>query len=148
MVERIGPVEEVSAVGSVDANVYRSDLVPSTRSGGISVSAVDINLLDTLEGPVASGRFHDEASASYPTVVLGAIAAERLGIVRRRQRSLWCGSATSGSPSSGSSIRSSWRARWTAAPSSALPPPRSTSTTREWHRASTSGPTPSGSTAS
>ncbi|MCJ7726861.1 MAG: ABC transporter permease, partial [Acidimicrobiia bacterium] len=80
MVERIGPVEEVSAVGSVDANVYRSDLVPSTRSGGISVSAVDLNLLDTLEGTVASGRFHDEASAAYPTVVLGSIAAERLGI--------------------------------------------------------------------
>jgi len=80
MVERIGPVDEVSAVGSVDANVYRSDLVPSTRSGGISVSAVDLNLLETLEGTVASGRFHDEASASYPTVVLGSIAAERLGI--------------------------------------------------------------------
>ncbi|MCB2223835.1 MAG: ABC transporter permease [Actinobacteria bacterium] len=80
MVERIGPVEDVAAVGSVDANVYRSDLVPSTRSGGISVSAVDTNLLDTLEGTVAEGRFLDEASAAYPTVVLGSIAAERLGI--------------------------------------------------------------------
>jgi len=80
MVERIGPVEEVSAVGSVDANVYRSDLVPSTRSGGISVSAVDLNILDTLEGSVADGRFLDAASGSYPTVVLGSIAAERLGI--------------------------------------------------------------------
>ncbi len=80
MVERIGPVEAVSAVGSVDANVYRTDFVPSTRSGGISVSAVDINLLDTLEGTIADGRFLDDASASYPTVVLGSIAAERLGI--------------------------------------------------------------------
>ncbi len=80
MVERIGPVEAVSAVGSVDANVYRTDFVPSTRSGGISVSAVDINLLDTLEGTIADGRFLDDASASYPTVVLGSIAADRLGI--------------------------------------------------------------------
>jgi putative ABC transport system permease protein len=44
------------------------------------VSAVDVGLLETLEGTVARGRFHDEASASYPTVVLGSIAAERLGI--------------------------------------------------------------------
>ena len=80
MVARVGPVEEVSAVGTVDANVYRSDLVPSTRSGGISVSAVDLDLLETLEGTVADGRFHDEASAASPTVVLGSIAAERLGI--------------------------------------------------------------------
>jgi putative ABC transport system permease protein len=80
MVERIGPVEAVSAVGSVDANVYRTDFVPSTRSGGISVSAVDTNLLDTLEGTIADGRFLDDASASYPTVVLGSIAADRLGI--------------------------------------------------------------------
>lgn len=80
MVERIGPVEEVSAVGSVDANVYRSDLVPSTRSGGISVSAADAGLLDTLQGTVAEGRFLDDASAAYPTVVLGTVAADRLGI--------------------------------------------------------------------
>ncbi len=60
--------------------MYRSDLVPATRSGGISVSAVDLDLLDTLGGTVAGGRFHDETSAAYPTVVLGSIAAERLGI--------------------------------------------------------------------
>ncbi|MBU1494268.1 MAG: ABC transporter permease [Actinomycetota bacterium] len=92
MVERIGPVEEVSAVGSVDANVYRSDLVPSTRSGGISVSAVDVNLLNTLEGTIASGRFLDEASAAFPTVVLGSIAAARLGIADVDSRQLvWLG---------------------------------------------------------
>lgn len=92
MVERIGPVDEVSAVGSVDANVYRSDRVPSTRSGGISVSAVDLNLLETLEGTIADGRFHDAASASYPTVVLGAIAAERLGITNvDNEHLVWLG---------------------------------------------------------
>jgi len=80
MVDRIGPVDAVSAVGTVSANVYRTDYVPSTRSGGISVSAVDTNLLDTLEGTIADGRFLDDASAAYPTVVLGSIAAERLGI--------------------------------------------------------------------
>ncbi|MBT8165976.1 MAG: ABC transporter permease [Acidimicrobiia bacterium] len=80
MTQRIGPVTQVSAVGSVDANVYRTDRIPESRSGGIAVRASDLNLLDTLEGTVAHGQFHDAASAAYPTVVLGSIAAERLGI--------------------------------------------------------------------
>jgi putative ABC transport system permease protein len=80
MVSRIGPVEEVSAVGSLDANVYRTDYVPSGQSGGISVLAGETNLLDTLQGTLASGRFLDDPRAQYPTVVLGSIAAERLGV--------------------------------------------------------------------
>ncbi len=81
MIARIGPVETTSAVSAVDgANAYRSDYIPSGQTGGITVQAVDINLLDTLGGSVAEGRFHDEASAPYPTVVLGSVAAERMGI--------------------------------------------------------------------
>ena len=37
-------------------------------------------LLDTLAGSVADGKFLDEATATYPTAVLGSVAAERLGI--------------------------------------------------------------------
>ena len=85
MVGRVGPVEEVSAVGTVGANVYRSDLVPSTRSGGISVRSADIDLLATLQGSVAVGRFFDEATAAFPTTVLGSVAAERLGITTLEQ---------------------------------------------------------------
>jgi putative ABC transport system permease protein len=82
MIARIGPVETTSAVSSVDgANAYRTDYIPSGQTGGITVQAVDLNLLDTLSGSVAAGRFHDEASASYPTVVLGSVAAERMGIL-------------------------------------------------------------------
>ena len=57
MVGRIGPVEEVSALGSVDANVYRTDYVPSGQSGGISVLAGETDLLETLRArwpPAAS----------------------------------------------------------------------------------------------
>ncbi|NOY55222.1 MAG: ABC transporter permease [Actinobacteria bacterium] len=79
MIERIGPVRAVSSVSNVGAKVYRTDYVPSTQSGGITVRAVDPNLLDTLQGTVADGTFLDE-QGSYPTVVLGAVAAERLGI--------------------------------------------------------------------
>lgn len=80
MVSRIGPVDAVAQVSDVDANVYRSDRIPSSQSGGIAVKAVDPVLLETLQGELADGRFLDEATATYPTVVLGAVAAQRLGI--------------------------------------------------------------------
>ena len=80
MIGRIGPVEATSSVGDVDANVYRNDLVPDGQTGGITVKAIEPDLLETLAGSVSSGRFHDEASAQFPTVVLGAVSAERLGI--------------------------------------------------------------------
>lgn len=81
MIARIGPVEVTSVVSSVDgANVYRTDFIPEGQTGGVSVQAVSIDLLDTLGGSVASGRFHDTASAEFPTVVLGSVAAERLGV--------------------------------------------------------------------
>jgi putative ABC transport system permease protein len=80
MISRIGPVEETAAVATVEANVYRTDLMPSDRTNGLSVQAVDLTLLDTLTGTLQTGLWFDEASASYPTTVLGAVAAERLGV--------------------------------------------------------------------
>jgi putative ABC transport system permease protein len=92
MVSRIGPVEEVSAAGTLDANVYRTDLVPASQSGGISVRAVETDLLETLGGRVAAGRFLDEVTTEYPAVVLGSVAAERLGITDLDDRPLvWLG---------------------------------------------------------
>lgn len=80
MVSRIAPVQDVSAVGSVEANVYRSDLVPESRSGGISVRVAASSLLETLGGTLADGRFLDEATDHLPVAVLGSVAAERLGL--------------------------------------------------------------------
>ena len=80
MVGRIAPVEATSSISAVDANVYKNDLIPAGQTGGISVQAVDVNLLDTLGGSVADGAFLTDATADYPTVVLGSVAAERLGI--------------------------------------------------------------------
>lgn len=80
MISRIGPVEMTSMISFVDANIYRNDLFPVGRTGGISVQAVDEKLLDVLAGSVADGLWFDEAKASYPTVVLGSVAAERLGV--------------------------------------------------------------------
>jgi putative ABC transport system permease protein len=81
MVARIGPVTSVSAVGAVDdAFVYRSDHIDELKTNGITTLAARPDLLETVSGEVASGRWLDEALAAYPTVVLGATTAERLGI--------------------------------------------------------------------
>ena len=80
MVSRIGPVEAVAAVGSVDANVYRTDLVPSSRSGGLSVKVASPTLLETVGGSMAEGRFLDDSGDALPVIVVGSVAAARLGI--------------------------------------------------------------------
>ncbi|MGH9244617.1 MAG: ABC transporter permease [Acidimicrobiales bacterium] len=81
MVARIGPVTAVSAVGAIDdAFVYRSDQIDEARTNGITTLAARPDLLDAVSGEVTSGRWLDDAQAAYPTVVLGATTAERLGI--------------------------------------------------------------------
>jgi putative ABC transport system permease protein len=82
MIGRIGPVESVSATGTVSATVRRSDLIPTQQSGGIAVRAARTDLLGVLGATVRAGRFLDGATERYPAVVLGAVAAERLGIDR------------------------------------------------------------------
>ena len=80
MVGRIGPVRAVSAVRWLEERVYRNDLVDEADTNGIVTVATDTSLLETLGGRLREGRFLDEASSRYPTVVLGADAARRLGI--------------------------------------------------------------------
>jgi putative ABC transport system permease protein len=81
MVARIGPVTSVSAVGAVDdVFVYRTDHIDELVTNGITTLAARSDLLDAVSGEVASGRWLDDALAAYPTVVLGATTAERLGI--------------------------------------------------------------------
>src|ERR671918_2801448 len=83
MVARIGPVTAVSAVGEVDdAFVYRTDQIDELKTNGITTLASRPELLETVGGEVASGRWLDEAVARFPTVVLGATTAERLGLAQ------------------------------------------------------------------
>jgi putative ABC transport system permease protein len=81
MIARIGPVEETSMISAVNANVYRNDYIPSGLTGGISVQAIDQQLLDVLGGSVADGVWFDLVRAEFPNVVLGSVAAERLGFL-------------------------------------------------------------------
>jgi len=62
--------------------VRRSSYVPPEITGGIYVTATDPELLGTLDGTTASGHFIDRATERYPAIVLGAKAAQRLGLPR------------------------------------------------------------------
>ena len=80
MIARIAPIESTSMLSAVNASVYRNDLIPPGKTGGISVQAVDQELLDVLGGSMDDGVWFDDAKAAYPNVVLGSVAAERLGV--------------------------------------------------------------------
>ena len=92
MLRRIEPVEQVSSVTPVDATALRTDLVPPTHTGGITVKAADPALLNTLAARMADGEWLDTTRSSLPVVVLGSIAAERLGVtaVKDGER-IWIG---------------------------------------------------------
>ena len=80
MVSRIGPVTAVSSLATVDATVRRTDLVSEGITSGISVFATDADLASTLNIELQDGTFLTDATAQYPTVVLGSVTAQTLGI--------------------------------------------------------------------
>src|SRR5215469_10717953 len=82
MVRRIGPVLAASAIGNVDASVYRNDRIPTVNTDAITVYWADTSLLRTLQGHLARGRFLTAATSRFPAVVLGADAASALGVDR------------------------------------------------------------------
>src|SRR5690349_17834768 len=64
MIARIGPVTSVSAIGAVtDAKVYRSDKIPTAESGALTTYAARTDLLATVGGEVAHGRWLNAATA-------------------------------------------------------------------------------------
>ncbi|HEY7487886.1 MAG TPA: ABC transporter permease [Streptosporangiaceae bacterium] len=80
-VGRVDGVQHVAPTAQLtQLNVYRNDVVPTGRTGGLAVRACDVSLLTTLDGTVRQGRFLDAASARYPVTVLGYDAARTLGI--------------------------------------------------------------------
>ena len=81
LVRRIPGVQFASSTAHLkDVFVYRSSMIEPSRTGGLSVSAADLDLLDATGAQIHTGRWLDQATAQFPTVVLGSNAAERLGI--------------------------------------------------------------------
>jgi putative ABC transport system permease protein len=82
MIKRIGPVTQVQSTGTVGGNVFRSPLIPSIDTNGISISAASLGLPRAVGTSIAKGQFLNAATAREPVSVLGAAAAQRLGIDR------------------------------------------------------------------
>ena len=81
MVSRIGPVTDVTKIGSIsNVYVYRTPVVPASDTSGISLTATEAALPATLDATLTHGAFLNAATAHFPAVVLGAEAASLLGI--------------------------------------------------------------------
>jgi putative ABC transport system permease protein len=82
-VRHLASVRSAAAVTTVaNATVRRSPFIEAAETSGLAVDAADPQLLGTLGGRIAQGRFLDAANERYPLAVLGAVAAQRLGVQR------------------------------------------------------------------
>jgi putative ABC transport system permease protein len=82
MIARIGPVTEVQSTGSTTADAFRSRLIPSIDTNALSVDAASLGLPKDVGTTLAQGTYLNAATATEPVCVLGAAAAQRLGIDR------------------------------------------------------------------
>jgi putative ABC transport system permease protein len=91
MIRRVDGVQATASTKVIaDATVRRNDLIDEAATGGIAVAAAEPSLLSTVGAELDRGRFLTAASERYPVVVLGADAADRLGITRPGVR-VWLG---------------------------------------------------------
>jgi putative ABC transport system permease protein len=86
MIARMHAVTAVQATGTVTAKVYRSPLIPAINTNALGVQAASLALPAAVGTSIARGRYLNAATAREPVAVLGAAAAQRLGIDR-----LWPG---------------------------------------------------------
>jgi putative ABC transport system permease protein len=83
MIGRIGPVTAVSAAGAIpDAKAYRSDRIPRAETNSLSVLTARTSLPQTVGATLRNGTWLNGITSRYPAAVLGADAADRLGIGR------------------------------------------------------------------
>ena len=83
MIGRIGGVRQVKSTGVVSgANAYRTPYIPPVETNGLTVQAASLDLLPVLATTVTQGHYLNAATAQEPVAVLGAAAAQLLGIDR------------------------------------------------------------------
>jgi putative ABC transport system permease protein len=92
MISRLSGVYAVQATGSTTASAYRSPLIPPVNTNALTVDAATLHLPAAAETSLAQGEFLNAATAREPVCVLGAAAAQLLGIDRvfARER-IWVG---------------------------------------------------------
>ena len=83
MIARLPGVTAVQETGTVSGvNAYRSPYIPSIHTNALSVDASTLGLPGVVGTSLAQGRYLNAATAREPAAVLGAAAAQRLGIDR------------------------------------------------------------------
>jgi putative ABC transport system permease protein len=82
MIARISPVTAVQDTGTTTASAYRSPLIPAIDTNALSVDAASLRLPQALGTSIAQGSFLNAATEREPVAVLGAAAAQYLGIDR------------------------------------------------------------------
>ena len=81
MISRLPGVYAVQTSGTIDGvSVYRSPLIPTVNTNALSVAATSLGLPGTAGTSLAEGKFLNAATAHEPVCVLGAAAAQLLGI--------------------------------------------------------------------
>jgi len=87
MMSRLPGVTAVQHTGTVSsASAYRSPFIPAINTNALTVAASTLGLPGVVGTSVAQGRFLNAATAREPVAVLGAAAAQRMGIDR-----IWVG---------------------------------------------------------
>lgn len=80
-IRRIEGVQHVGWTGEIpELYAYRNSLIPAGETSGLKVAATDRALLDATSTTLANGTWFNKATQGYPTAVLGATAAKRLGV--------------------------------------------------------------------
>jgi putative ABC transport system permease protein len=82
MIGRIGPVTAIQDTGATGVSAYRSPLIPSVDTNALNVQAATLGLLPVVGTSVAHGEYLNTATQHEPVAVLGAQAAQFLGIDR------------------------------------------------------------------
>jgi putative ABC transport system permease protein len=82
MIARIGPVTQMQYTGATSATAYRTPLIPTVNTNALSVDASSLGLAHAVGSSLYAGVYLNAATAREPVCVLGAAAAQRLGIDR------------------------------------------------------------------
>jgi putative ABC transport system permease protein len=72
----------VTGTGATSASAYRTPLIPAINTNALTVSAASAGLPAAVGTSVAQGTYLNAATARQPVAVLGAAAAQLLGIDR------------------------------------------------------------------
>jgi putative ABC transport system permease protein len=83
MIGQLSGVTAVQDTGAVaNADAYRSPYIPPINTNALTVAPASLGLPAVAGTSVAEGSYLNAATASEPVAVLGAAAAQRLGIDR------------------------------------------------------------------